>query len=314
VSVGLRTHTDLSINEHMEIIHQTLEDFFKRMGLPMTQDTEMTVHRLDGLHGDKPIQSPLFRTNYYSFLLITGGTSMYTIDDFRFDLGENSFYFTNPGHLKSFQIEVPLQGYMLTFTERFVQQFFVGDFFQQFPFLINETIPVLTLDKKRRAEIELIFQMLLNEYDRMSPFRSAIMVNQLIVLLYKTKELLLTSKAIVSATNRPAELVTSFKNIISAHFKDLATGKTSHLLSVKEISNQLNIHPNYLTNLVKTETGKSATDFIQERTISEAKAFLSNTNQTISEIAFALGFTDSTHFAKFFKKNVGVAPGAFRNL
>jgi AraC family transcriptional regulator, transcriptional activator of pobA len=296
----------------MEIVHQTLQDFFKRIGLPMSQETEMTAHRLEGLHGDKPMQSPLFRTNYYSILLITGGKSEYTIDDLRFDLGENSFYFTNPGHLKSFKIEEPLQGYMLTFTEGFVQQFFVGDFFQQFPFLLNETVPVMSLDEKKRAEIEMVFGMLLNEYGRLSPYRNAILVNQLIVLLYKTKEMLFTNRAIVSVQNRPAELVTSFKNIISDNFKDLAAGKINHILSIKEISSQLNIHPNYLTNIVKSETNKSASDWIQERTMSEAKAILSNSNRTISEIADALGFTDSTHFAKFFKKMTGNSPSEFR--
>jgi AraC family transcriptional regulator, transcriptional activator of pobA len=257
----------------MEIVHQTLQDFFKRIGLPMSQDTEMTVHRLEGLHGDKPMQSPLFRTNYYSFLLILGGKSEYSIDDLRFDLGENAFYFTNPGHLKSFKIEEPLRGYMLTFTEGFVQQYFVGDFFQQFPFLLNETVPVMWVDAKKKAEIEMIFEMLLNEY---------------------------------------ARLVTSFKNIISDNFKALALGKMAHILSVKEISAQLNIHPNYLTNIVKSETNKSASDWIQERTMSEAKAILGNSNRTISDIADALGFTDSTHFAKFFKKMTGNSPTDFR--
>jgi AraC family transcriptional regulator, transcriptional activator of pobA len=299
---------------YMEIIHQTLQDFFKRIGLPMSQDTEMTVHRLEGLHGDKPIQSPLFRTNYYSFLLIKGGKSEYTIDDFSFELGANSFYFSNPGHLKSFKIEVPLQGYMLTFTEGFVKQHSMGDLFQQFPFLLNETVPVMSLDSQKVAAIEDIFEMLLSEYARLSPYRNAILVNQLMVLLYKTKELLLTHRAVIKAQNRPAELVTAFKNIISDNFKALASGKVSHILSVKEISTQLNIHANYLTNIVKTETGKSATDWIQERTISEAKALLGNSTHTISDIANALGFTDSTHFAKFFKKINGISPSEFRKL
>jgi AraC family transcriptional regulator, transcriptional activator of pobA len=298
----------------MEIIHQTLQDFFKRIGLPMSQDTEMTVHRLEGLHGDKPIESPLFRTNYYSFLLIKGGKSEYTIDDLSFELGENSFYFTNPGHLKSFKIEEPLQGYLLTFTESFVKQYSVGDFFQQFPFLLNETVPVMSLDASKMATIDSIFEMLLIEYAHISPYRNAILVNQLMVLLYKTKELLLTHRAVIKAQNRPAELVTAFKNIIAENFKALGSGKVNHILSVKEISAQLNIHPNYLTNIVKTETGKSATDWIQERTISEAKALLSKSAHTISEIAHALGFTDSTHFAKFFKKNMGISPSEFKKL
>jgi AraC family transcriptional regulator, transcriptional activator of pobA len=201
---------------------------------------------------------------------------------------------------------------MLTFTEGFVQQYFVGDFFQQFPFLLNETVPVMWVDAKKKAEIEMIFEMLLNEYARLSPYRNAILVNQLIVLLYKTKELLLTHRAVISVQNRPAELVTSFKNIISDNFKALASGKMTHILSVKEISAQLNIHPNYLTNIVKSETNKSASDWIQERTTSEAKAILGNSNRSISEIADALGFTDSTHFAKFFKKMTGNSPTDFR--
>jgi AraC family transcriptional regulator, transcriptional activator of pobA len=296
----------------MEIVHQTLQDFFKRISLPLSQDTEMTVHRLDGLHGEKPIHSPLFRTNYYSILLITGGKSEYTIDDLRFSLGEHSFYFTNPGHLKSFKIEEPLRGYMLTFTEDFVQQHFMGGFFQQFPFLLHETIPVMLLDAKKKAEIELIFEMLLSEYARFSPYKNAILVNQLVVLLYKIKEILLTHRAIIAVQNRPAELVASFKNIIADNFKALAEGKISHVLSVKEISAQLNIHANYLTNIVKSETNKSASDWIKERTIGEAKAMLSNSNRSISEIAAALGFTDSTHFAKFFKKITTNSPTEYR--
>jgi AraC-like DNA-binding protein len=39
---------------------------------------------------------------------------------------------------------------------------------------------------------------------------------------------------------------------------------------------------------------------------------LGKSTQTISDIAYALGFTDSTHFAKFFKKMIGVSPSEFR--
>ncbi len=90
----------------------------------------MTVHSLSGLHGSGAKVSPMFRTDYFAFLLITGGKSSYSIDNQSFALGEGSFYFTNPGHLKSFNIEIPLEGYMVTFTETFLKQNFSGDLFQ----------------------------------------------------------------------------------------------------------------------------------------------------------------------------------------
>ena len=49
----------------METIFRTLQDFFKSIGLPMTQDFEMTIHPLKGLHGDGQKQSPVFRTDYF---------------------------------------------------------------------------------------------------------------------------------------------------------------------------------------------------------------------------------------------------------
>jgi AraC family transcriptional regulator, transcriptional activator of pobA len=298
----------------MEILHQTLQDFFKRIGLPMRQHEEMTVHKLDGLHGDKPMTSPLFRTNYYSFLLVTGGKSQYTIDGLTFELGENAFYFTNPGHLKSFNIEEPLEGYMLTFTEAFVRQHFMGDFFQLFPFLIQETVPVMRLQTQQTEDLVTIWQQMLTEFEGNSAYKNVILVNHLSILLFKTKELLLTHKAKSGTSpNRAAELVNAFKTIVNDNFKALASEKMTHILSVKEIAAQMNIHPNYLTNTIKTASGKSASDWIQERTISEAKAMLLQSTKPISEIAFALGFSDTTNFTKFFKKNTGFTPSEFRN-
>lgn len=291
---------------------RTLQDFFRSVGLPLEQDMEFTVHRLEGLHGDKPMESPLFRTDYYSFLLITSGKSSYQIDNQRFDLGRFSFYFTNPGHLKSFKIEEPLGGYMLTFSERFIQNNFAGDFFTQFPFLIHETTPVMTLDTPLCAGIATIFEQMLVEYRRQSPFRAPILSNLLSFLLFRTKELLLTHRALIVAPNRGAELVGAFKKSVNDNFKDLADQTASRIWSVKEHAARLNVHPNYLTNLVKDQTGKPASEWIQERALTEAQSLLKNTGRTISEIAFTLGFSDSAHFAKFFKKHTGLTPSAFR--
>jgi len=296
----------------METLHYTLQDFFRSIGLPLRQDMELTVHLLAGLHGDRPMASPLFRTNYYSFLLIIKGKGRYTIDNRNFDLGAGSYYFTNPGHLKSFAIEELLEGYMLTFSENFVKQYFSGDFFNLFPFLIHESSPVMHLDAGRMGEMSLIFEQLLREYEGQSLYKNAILTKHLAILLYKTKELLLTNRASVQGLSRGAGLAGTFKKLLNDNFRELATGQTAKIRSVKEFAELLNVHPNYLTNVVKTETGKPASEWIQERTLAEAQSLLNNTALSLSEITFRLGFADTAHFARFFKKRAGTSPTFFR--
>jgi len=296
----------------METLHQTLQDFFRSVGLPLQQDMELTVHRLDGLHGGKPFSSPLFRTNYYSFVLIQKGKSRYTIDNQTFELGSGSFYFTNPGHLKSFAIEELLGGYMLTFSEQFVKQHYTGDFYTLYPFLMHETTPVMQLDEPALAELAFVFEQMLREYNGEAVFRGAILTKYLAILLYKTKELLQTHKANFQAQNRSNALVSNFKKLLNENFKELATGQTNKIRSVKEFAERLNVHPNYLSSVVKNETGRPASDWIQERTLAEAQSLLNNTKLTVSEITFRLGFSDTAHFGKFFKKRANVSPSEYR--
>lgn len=298
----------------METIFRTLQDFFKSINLPLQQDFEMTIHSLKGLHGTGKKISPSFRTDYFSFLLITAGKSTYKIDNQEYKLGKNSFYFTLPGHLKSFNIEIPLEGYLVTFTESFFIQNLKGDLFQLFPFLLNESTPVMKLTNEIAIEITSLFQTILLEYQSKSSFKKEILTNQLSILLYKIKELLQSHQVNIKSSSRAMELVNQFKIILNENFKSLLENKTDKIISIKEIANQLNVHPNYLGNVIKDETGKQANHWIQNRTQAEAQALLKNSTKTISEIAYIFGFTDNTHFTKFFKKNIGITPSEFRKI
>ncbi len=85
-------------------IYVSISEFFRSIQMELKQDFDFTIHSLDMLHGEPPTQSPFFRTNYYAFLIISDGQGYYTIDQHRFPLRAGAFYFTNPGHLKSFFI------------------------------------------------------------------------------------------------------------------------------------------------------------------------------------------------------------------
>ncbi|MGO4293577.1 helix-turn-helix domain-containing protein [Chitinophaga sp. RAB17] len=82
--------------------------------------------------------------------------------------------------------------------------------------------------------------------------------------------------------------------------------------TVKEISSQLNISPNYLSGLLKTLTGNSTQQHIQEKIIEKAKERLSMTDLSVNEIAFELGFEYPQSFSKLFKTKTNISPLEFR--
>jgi AraC family transcriptional regulator, transcriptional activator of pobA len=83
-------------------------------------------------------------------------------------------------------------------------------------------------------------------------------------------------------------------------------------IQVLHFAEKLNIHPNYLNSVIKSKTGKTVTEWISERTISVAKSLLMSSSYSSKEIAYKLGFSEPTHFSRFFKKQTHVSPGAYR--
>ena len=85
-------------------------------------------------------------------------------------------------------------------------------------------------------------------------------------------------------------------------------------LSLVGVSNSIHVSPNYLSALIKKETGKTASEHIQTKLIDIAKEKVFDTGKTISEIAYELGFQYPQHFSRLFKKVVGVTPNEYRML
>ncbi|KAB2805466.1 helix-turn-helix domain-containing protein [Phaeocystidibacter luteus] len=82
--------------------------------------------------------------------------------------------------------------------------------------------------------------------------------------------------------------------------------------SVNVLAERVHLSANYLSDLLKKETGRSAKDHINEFLIGRAKRALLTSQDSISEIAYELGFNYPHYFSRLFKAKTGLTPNEFR--
>jgi AraC-like DNA-binding protein len=117
-------------------------------------------------------------------------------------------------------------------------------------------------------------------------------------------------KKLVNASQRISAL---FMELLERQFPIDDNHRIISLRSASDFAGQLNIHVNHLNRAVKETTQKTTTNIIASRFLQESKILLKHSNWSVSDIAFALGFTEVTHFNNFFKKHVQLSPLKFRN-
>ncbi|MFD1125586.1 helix-turn-helix transcriptional regulator [Lentilactobacillus raoultii] len=85
-----------------------------------------------------------------------------------------------------------------------------------------------------------------------------------------------------------------------------------HFISLTATAHFLHTNPAYLARQFKSETGRTFTQFVNQRRIALAKTYLMNPQLSITEIAGLLGYNDLTYFARVFKQQTGETPHQYR--
>lgn len=83
-------------------------------------------------------------------------------------------------------------------------------------------------------------------------------------------------------------------------------------LSREDIAEKIGISPDYLTDCFRQELGITPITYIRRYRVRQACELLRNTNQSITEIALNVGFSESAHFSHTFLREIGVTPRAYR--
>jgi len=121
------------------------------------------------------------------------------------------------------------------------------------------------------------------------------------------------SRQFITRKNSNVGAVSKVDVLLRAYFKSDRLIENG-LPTVKYLADNLHLSASYLGDLLKKETGMNAQDHIHYYLIEESKNILLNTDQSISEVAYSLGFEYPQYFSKLFKQKTGQTPLEYRNF
>ncbi|MBG8555534.1 helix-turn-helix transcriptional regulator [Hymenobacter guriensis] len=110
---------------------------------------------------------------------------------------------------------------------------------------------------------------------------------------------------------RQHEITADFTRLVHAHVDDLAAGRATEALEIRDFAGQLCIHPTHLSNTLKLTTGEAPCAIYERKLVEVSKELLRDPHQSIATVAARLTY-DPSNFTKFFKRFVGITPRQYR--
>lgn len=114
--------------------------------------------------------------------------------------------------------------------------------------------------------------------------------------------------------NASRRITMLFQELLERQFPIDKSHQTVKLRTPFEFAEHLNVHVNHLNWALKEITGKTTSEHISERILKESRILLKQSQWNISEIGYALGFSEAIHFSNFFKKHAEISHSQFRNV
>lgn len=245
------------------------------------------------------------RHSFYHLVLFTSGGGHHKIDFEQFRVKKGQMYFMIPGQVHSWQFEGNVDGYVLNFSEAFLNSFLRNDhYLGQFPFLEGVAHnAVVDLDEvSSKGAAGFLKNILHEEQQKGFQFRDQQRLSLLSLFILVSRNIAAKTQHVTVKNNDL--VIRNFRKLVEQHYTTLKLPR--------EYAALLYITPNHLNALSNDILGKPAGEIIRDRILLEAKRLLINADLSISEIAWQLNFADNSYFTKFFKKQAGITPEVFR--
>jgi len=175
-----------------------------------------------------------------------------------------------------------------------------------FSYAINEA---LHLSENEEKDIEDIFLKIEKEYQHIDKHTQNIIISQLELLLNFSNRFY--ERQFITRKRVNHDILTRLELELDMYLDQKQTLQRG-LPTVEFLAERLNLSPSYLSDLLRTLTGQTAQQHIQEKLILRAKEYLSLETLSVAEIAYELGFERPQSFNRLFKRKTNMSPLTFR--
>ncbi|WP_181799255.1 helix-turn-helix transcriptional regulator [Kitasatospora acidiphila] len=241
------------------------------------------------------------RHGFYEIVLVTGGSGAHVVDLERLPLSPPQLFMIAPGQVHHWEA-TGLAGWLMLFNE---------DFLLPHP---EDAEALRTLAARSRLPLhredcerfEALLTAMLEEYQGVEPGFVSVLASYLHILVLRALRLpgAEPTRAPAGTADRAGELAARFARLIAS------PGARDR--SVGALARELGVSAGHLHEAVKQATGRTPGRLVREQQTLEAKRLLIASALTVSQVAERVGFGDPSYFCRFFRRESGVSPGAFR--
>lgn len=269
---------------------------------------QVVVHELkDLLTEEEFIPSKPHRHTYYQILFVEKGSGIHKVDFNETEINAPVIYFLSPGQVHDLVFErKETEGYMINFDGEFFDKFLTkSNGLDGLPFFgYRKSINSFHIETEKVQELKNILKKINSLFEAKSKMHVEFIRIYLLELFYTVMSGTEENTENINITNQKS-IIYRFEKLVEQNYT------TEHY--PKFYADKLAITANYLNFICKNFSEKKAGEIIRDRVILEAKRLLVNSEFSISQIAFQLGFDDNSYFTKFFKTFSGNSPSEFRN-
>ncbi|QEC77665.1 helix-turn-helix domain-containing protein [Mucilaginibacter ginsenosidivorax] len=291
---------------------RNLSNLHSSLGLPPPEHPMISLLKCDAtLHASGSLSIVEHTSDFYliGFKKVKSGTMMY--GKTKYDHAQGNMFFVSPRQIVALnEMEIDGDGFLIYFHEDFLIGHLLRSEIRKYSFFEYETSEALHLAPKEEELVWDLFLKMDMEYrNNQDEYSRDIILSHLDSMLKYSRRFY--KRQFINRAVLTGKTVSKFNEVLNDYFEKGLVRKKG-FPTVTYMASQLGLSPRYLSDLLKQETGKTAIDHIHLFLISDAKNLITAGDQSISEIAYQLGFENLPYFSKLFKKEVGISPNEFR--
>jgi AraC family transcriptional activator of pobA len=290
----------------------SIAESHEAFGLPKPQHPLISLIHFNEKNPFNTGMAPIYDVlSFYKITFITHNAGRLKYGRDYYDYDEGSMLFMAPNQLVgSTEYNSKTYCYILLIHPDFLLGHPLAAKIRQYGYFAYSANEALHLSESERKTILSIYEIMEQELNsRVDEFSQEVVIAQIDLLLSYVnrfyKRQFITRKVVNNDILQKTETILDdyFNNLRSLH---------EGLPTVQFLSEQLNLSPGYLSDMLRSLIGLNAQQYIHEKLIAKAKERLSTTKLSVAEIAYELGFEHSQSFSKLFKSKTNQSPLEFR--